>query len=102
MIIINVDKVLQEAEAKKTHKPDIRIILPEAVEEAENVTNIEVAKKVDEAVISQDKSEELKQSLIWDLDNQERDLRIHRAKQSNKCLPMIEAGASTLLVVGLA
>lgn len=95
MIVIKIDEVRAEVEAQKNYKPSIRIISTEVVKEAKKAIQTEVAKTVTKAAQSRDLSEDLKQSLIWDLDNQERDLRIHRAKLSNMYLPMIADDAGT-------
>lgn len=98
MIIINIDKVIAEAEHERTHVPKIRIISTDIIEEAKEAISHEVDELVENAVDIEQKAANqhasLQQSLIWDLDNQFRDLRVHRAKQSNKYMPMIANGAS--------
>lgn len=94
MITINIDEVRQKAEAKKSHKPKIRIIIPEVIKEAEETVNEDIGKRVDEGVRSERTAAGLKDALLIDLDNQERDLRIERAKLSNQYLPMIKKEAT--------
>ncbi len=96
MLIIEVDTVLERAEAAR-HRSDenITIILPKELKEATAMVEERVAERIEDAEVVRDRSDQLQQSLIWDIDNQERDLRIHRAKESNKYLPMIEDGATT-------
>jgi len=94
MIVINVDKIRADAEAKKDHKPSIRIILPKEIDRAEASVNEDIVKNNNLAEQSEQKATTLKDALVWDLDNQEREIRIERAKESNKYLPMIAKGAS--------
>lgn len=94
MITINIEKIKAEAAAKIAHKPVIRIILPAQILKAEERVNDEKEKKIDEAEMAKSNGRMLKEALILDLNDQERDLRIERARQSNKYHQMIEAGAS--------
>jgi hypothetical protein len=94
MIVINIDKVRQEAAAKAIHKPEIRIIMPEVHEQAESNVSDEIVATLEKKHESDKRDISLKDALINDLNNQERDLRIERAKLSNKYLPMIEVDAS--------
>lgn len=96
MLIIEVDKLLERAEdGKHQNAGDITIILPPVLEQMSAVVEERVAEKIEDASVIQDKAKDLQENLIWDLDNQERDLRIYRAKESNKYLPMIEEGATS-------
>ena len=93
MISINIDKVKAEKKARESHKPTIRIILPEVIEDAEKTVDQEIGKIVEEAQQGEQVANSLQEALINDLNNQERELRIERAKLSNKYKPMIADGA---------
>lgn len=94
MIVIDIDKIKAQAEAKKQEKPTIEIILPEIIKIAKHTNNEEQEDRLRIHHSEEKQNIGLKDALILDLDNQERDVRIERAKQSNKYLGMIERGAS--------
>lgn len=94
MITINIDKHRAAVEAKNAHKPMIRIILPKVAAQAEDTVRETVRDTLAEKHESDKKNIGLKDALINDLNNQERDLRIERAKLSNQYRPMIADGAS--------
>ena len=73
MIVINIDKVLQEKKARETHKPTLRIILSEIIWEAEEEVKLATVEKPEETHELEKVNLSLKDDFVRVLDNQERD-----------------------------
>lgn len=92
MITINVNKILAEKELRKKHRPQVSIIVVRKKEPEE--VPVEEKPAAPRAVFSQEEQDELyRKALLSDLECQDHEIRIERAKLSNQYLPMIKDGA---------
>jgi hypothetical protein len=93
MITIDLQEIRANRE-KKEQKAKPVIILPHQEREAGEIIDKDTADNLIEAHNATKVQVQLKDALINDLDIQERELRIERAKMSNEYHAMIESGAS--------
>lgn len=93
MIYIDIDKMRADQASAVAEKPKIEIILPEKIARAAEDVEHMVQQMRDTMAADRINGTSLKEALTHDLNNQERDLRIERAKLSNKYNGMIANGA---------
>ncbi len=101
MIVIKVEKILQEKERRLKEKPVVKIILPtpsgrsdfsQTGNEEQQAPVITQPRRTE---FTPEEQEELyKKALLSDLECQDHEIRIDRAKLSNQYMPMIQNGAT--------
>lgn len=95
MLVYDVAEILARKAAKDAQpRPGPQVLLPEVMQEAREAVEQQVEDLHREAEYLGQKHSSLKEALTADLVAQMRELKIDRAKLSNKYMPMIRAEAS--------